>query len=122
MNCEEIRAYCLSLPGTTEGFPFDDKTLVFKVMGKMFCLMDLEGETDLNLKNSPENIIEMQERYPYVLPGYHMSKVHWAIVRSAAAPDLLLRQWIRESYELVVNGLTRQKKQELKKVSGYDGI
>jgi predicted DNA-binding protein (MmcQ/YjbR family) len=122
MNCEEIREYCLSLPGTTEGFPFNEDTLVFKVMGKMFCLMNLEGETDLSLKNSPERIIGMQELYPFVLPVYHMSKVHWTIVRLAAAPDQLLRQWIRESYELVVKGLTRQKKQELNTITGYDGI
>ena len=38
MNIEEIREYCLSKKGVTEGFPFDETTLVFKVMDKMFVL------------------------------------------------------------------------------------
>ncbi|MFZ5428678.1 MAG: MmcQ/YjbR family DNA-binding protein [Bacteroidota bacterium] len=115
MNTEEIRAFCLSLPGTTEGFPFDEVTLVFKVMGKMYCLMNLDGETGVNLKNTPDKIIEMQEQYPFVIPGYHMNKVHWNVVKTGMAPATLLKQWIEESYGLVVKGLTREKKEELKK-------
>jgi hypothetical protein len=29
MNYEEIREYCLSKPGLTEGFPYNDTALVF---------------------------------------------------------------------------------------------
>ena len=54
MNIEELRAYCLSLKGVTEDFPFDENTLVFKVVGKMFCLTDLEGDLSINVKNEPE--------------------------------------------------------------------
>jgi predicted DNA-binding protein (MmcQ/YjbR family) len=122
MNTEEIRAFCLSLPGTTESFPFDEVTLVFKVMGKMYCLMNLDGETGVNLKNTPEKIVEMQEQYPFVFPGYHMNKVHWNVVKTGPAPAILLRQWIEESYELVVKGLTREKKDELKKLKGNERI
>jgi hypothetical protein len=43
MNIEEIREYCLAKPGLTEGFPFNDTALVFKVMGKMFALLDLSA-------------------------------------------------------------------------------
>ncbi|HML85836.1 MAG TPA: MmcQ/YjbR family DNA-binding protein, partial [Bacteroidales bacterium] len=41
MDIEALRNYCLAKPGTTESFPFDETTLVFKVMGKMFALTDL---------------------------------------------------------------------------------
>ena len=44
MNIEEIREYCISKPAVTEGFPFDQTTLVFKVMNKMFALTGLEGD------------------------------------------------------------------------------
>jgi predicted DNA-binding protein (MmcQ/YjbR family) len=115
MNIEEIREYCLSLPGTTEGFPFDEVTLVFKVMGKMFCLMNLEGEPGLNLKNSPGKIAEMREEYSWVLPAYHMNKIHWFIVKTGNAPHDFLKQLITESYMAVVQGLTRKQKEELKK-------
>jgi len=42
MNIEAFREYCLSKKGVTEHFPFDETTLVFKVMGKMFALTGLE--------------------------------------------------------------------------------
>ena len=51
MNIEEIRDHCLAKPGVTEGFPFDETTLVFKVMNKMFALTGLEGDPPyVNLK------------------------------------------------------------------------
>ena len=40
MNIEELREYCLS-KGATECMPFDEDTLVFKVMGKMFTYTGL---------------------------------------------------------------------------------
>ena len=36
MNIEDYREYCLSVKGATECMPFDEHTLVFKVMDKMF--------------------------------------------------------------------------------------
>ncbi len=53
MNIEEYRNFCLSLKGVTECFPFDDKTLVFKVMGKMFALADVDDFEGINVKCDP---------------------------------------------------------------------
>jgi predicted DNA-binding protein (MmcQ/YjbR family) len=115
MNIEEIRDYCLSKPGVTESFPFDETTLVFKVMGKMFCLTNLDGEPGLLLKNRPEIVIEMRERYSSVLPGYHMNKIHWNLVMmDFSVSDSLLKQWVDESYNLVVEGLPRKIRDEFK--------
>ena len=50
MNIESFRAYCISKKGVTEEFPFDDVTLVFKVMGKMFALADVDLFKSINLK------------------------------------------------------------------------
>lgn len=41
MNLEDLKKFCLSLNGTEEKMPFDNKTLVFTVKGKMFCLTDI---------------------------------------------------------------------------------
>ena len=41
MTAEEIREYCLEKKGVTEGFPFGEDALVFKVGGKMFLLVAL---------------------------------------------------------------------------------
>ncbi len=51
MNAEDIREYAMSLKEVTEGFPFDNETLVFKVNNKMFALMSLDGPLRINLKS-----------------------------------------------------------------------
>jgi len=75
MNIESLREYCLSKKEASEGFPFDESTLVFKVFDKMFALMDLDGDLSINLKCDPLKALELREKYPAVLPGYHMNKI-----------------------------------------------
>jgi predicted DNA-binding protein (MmcQ/YjbR family) len=76
MNIEEIREYCLAKPGVTEGFPFNDTALVFKVGGKMFALLDLsEEQRGISLKCDPELAMELREQHPEVTPAYHFNKV-----------------------------------------------
>jgi len=105
MTSEDIREYCLSFKGVTEGFPFDDDGLVFKVIGKMFVLLSLQDRW-LNLKCDPEKAIMLREQYDFVTPGYHMSKKHWnTIDLNGPVSEKLLKQWIKESYDLVYNSL-----------------
>ncbi len=111
MNIEEFREYCMLKKGVTESFPFDEITLVFKVMGKMFALTNTEGEFTLNLKCDPEKAIELREHYPSVLPGYHMDKKHWnTVIIDGMVADELLKEWIDDSYDLVVSKLPASKK------------
>ncbi len=115
MNIEELREYCLSLKGVSEDFPFDETTLVFKVAGKMFCLTDLEGELSINVKNDPEKNIELREEYSAVKPGYHMNKKHWnTITVDGSISDDMLKNFIDESYDIVVMGLSHKQQQEIK--------
>jgi predicted DNA-binding protein (MmcQ/YjbR family) len=78
LNIEEIRDYCLAKPGVTEGFPFDEATLVFKVMNKMYALVGLERVPPfINLKCDPERATEIREHYKAIQQGYLMHKVQW---------------------------------------------
>jgi predicted DNA-binding protein (MmcQ/YjbR family) len=118
MDIESYREYCLSKPGVTESFPFNNQTLVFKVMGKMFALADVDTFVSINLKCDPEKAIQLREEYPEVTPGYHMSKKHWNTVQTkGSVPDNRLMEWIDDSYDLVVSGLTRKLKKELEGLS-----
>ena len=81
MNVETIREYCLSKRGAVEDYPFDEETLVIKVMGKMFALISLDSiPLQVNLKCDPEKAIELRERYENIIPGWHMNKKHWNTV------------------------------------------
>ena len=105
MNVEEIRDYCLSKPGATESLPFDDETLVLKVGGRIFAMISLSGDSSLTLKCDPEIALELQEKYTFVEPGYHMNKKFWITLRDTTLiPRNLVMQWIDSSFVLVAAG------------------
>ncbi|HDZ62318.1 MAG TPA: MmcQ/YjbR family DNA-binding protein [Nitrospirae bacterium] len=112
MNIEQLRNYCLSKKGVTDSFPFDDVTLVFRVMNKMFALTSLEGELSINLKCDPEKAIELREEYDAVLPGFHMNKKHWnTVIIDGSIADEQIFGWIDDSYRLAADNLTKAKKE-----------
>jgi predicted DNA-binding protein (MmcQ/YjbR family) len=102
MNIEILREYCLSKPQATEGFPFGEDTLVFKVNGKIFALANLDGDLSVNLKCDPQLALELRELYSAVTPGYHMNKKHWnTVILDGSVPDKEIMKWIDHSYDLV---------------------
>ena len=108
MQCDldALRKYCLKKEGEiSEGFPFDEHALVFKVNGKIFILI---GTNDLpltiNVKCDPERALELRERYSSVEPGYHMNKKHWnTVTLDGSIPSKEIFAIIDHSYELVAN-------------------
>lgn len=120
MNIETYREYCLSKPHTTESFPFDEDVLVFKVANKMFALTSFkkweEGDTSVNLKCDPERAIELRGQYEQsIIPGYHMSKIHWNTVNitNGELSEDFIKELIDHSYDLVVKSLTKKLQREL---------
>ncbi len=114
MNIEDLRDYCLSLKGVTEKMPFGDKVLAFAVKDKLFCLTNIDTFQWVNLKCKPEKAIELRECYEEVIPAYHMNKKHWNSVNpKGRISDELLQEWIRNSYDLVVLGLTKKAQKDL---------
>lgn len=113
MNLESFREYCLSKKSVTEELPFGPDTLVYKVMGKIFALTGFDFE-QISLKNLPEKNQELRAEHDAVLPAYHMNKQHWNMVQTnGRVKDALLREWIDESYEIIVNSLQKRPKKNL---------
>jgi predicted DNA-binding protein (MmcQ/YjbR family) len=100
----------------TEEFPFDETTLVFKVMGKMFALTGLdEPEFKVNLKCDPERSIELREEYENIIAGFHMNKKHWNTVKpDGSISNELFKELIDHSYDLVVKGLPKKMRDQLR--------
>jgi predicted DNA-binding protein (MmcQ/YjbR family) len=118
MDVEYFREYCLSKNGVTEGFPFDESTLVFKVMGKMFALTNIDLFESVNLKCDPERAVELRENNSGITPGFHMNKKHWnTITTDELVEDNLLLELVNHSFELVVSGLTKKLKAEFDELS-----
>ena len=119
MNIEEIREYCLAKPGVTEGFPFDETTLVFKVMNKMFALTGLDGDPPfVNLKCDPDRAIELRGQYEGIQPGWHMHKQQWnSVYYTGNVSADLVRELIDHSYELVAAGLKKKDREALDSIN-----
>ena len=114
MNIESFRTYCLKKKGVTEEFPFGETTLVYKVMGKMFALTDLDNFESINLKCDPEKGVELREQHEAIRPGYHMNKKHWiTVLMDGSLGDKFVLGLIDDSYALVGNSLTKSQKSAL---------
>ncbi|MDR3118098.1 MAG: MmcQ/YjbR family DNA-binding protein [Mediterranea sp.] len=113
MDIKSVRLYCLCKKAVTEGFPFDGDTLVFKVMDKMFALIDLESASKIALKCDPEYAIELRERYYGVEGAYHFNKKYWnQVFFYSDVDDKLLKHLIDHSYNEVLKKFTKEKRAE----------
>lgn len=116
MDIESLREFCLAKKGTTEETPFDNTTLVFKVMGKMYCLVSLEVPHSINVKCNPEWAEQLREQYEEIKTGYHMNKRHWNTVSLTGTIDEeMVKELIDHSYTLVVAKLRKKDREALSK-------
>ena len=110
MNIEEVREFCLSLPGVTEDSPYGPDMVVFRVEGKIFLHLPLEyAEPRMSVKLPPEKGVELRERYAAIRAAFHLNKTHWNdILIENTFPRQQLEAWILESYQIVFNKLPKK--------------
>lgn len=117
MTKKKLMDYLLGKPGCKPGYPFGPGTLVFKVGGKMFALL-AEDSTPwtINLKCDPDEALALRSAYPAIAPGYHQDKRHWnTVTLDGSLPDAMVRELIDQSYDLVVDGLTKAERENVNK-------
>ncbi len=118
MNIETLRDYCIAKPHTTEGLPFGPTALVLKVANKMFAIISLDSEElSISLKCDPERAIELREEYDSILPGYHLSKIHWNTVLANGLKSSLVYELIDHSYELTLLSLPKKVRAEFESLT-----
>lgn len=116
MNIEEFRDYCLSLPNVTEKMPFTDlkdnyskNVLCFYIGEKWFCYVNIEVFDRCCVKMNPEQAILLRNEYEGIRPAWHMNKKHWSdIYFNSDVPTPLLKDLVRQSYELVKKSLPKK--------------
>ena len=115
MNLESLNQYLLNKKATTSSYPFDETTLVFKVVNKLFALIaEDEIPMRINLKCDPEEAQILRGMHQSIIPGYHMNKEHWnTIILDGSLPDELIYKMIDDSYDLVVKGLKKSDRNTL---------
>lgn len=115
MNIEDIRHYCLSKVSSSEDFPFDDTTLVFRVRHKIFAMISLDNSEWFVLKCNPDYAIELRDRYSSITPAFHMNKKHWNQINiyQNELADELIYNLINHSYDEVVKKLPKKEREIL---------
>lgn len=109
MNIESTRDYCLTLPLVTEDFPFDERTLAFRVLGRIFACLDMERPEWITTKCDAERAIELRERHSEIEPAWHWNKKYWNQVRlDGMLDDEFVKSLIRHSYHEVVKKMKKQ--------------
>ena len=110
MNIEEVREYCLSLPGVTEDSPYGPDMIVYRIEGKIFLHLPLEYAVPrISIKLPPGKGAELREQYDAVSAAYHLNKVHWSdILIENTFKTEQIKKWIEESYLLVLRNLPKK--------------
>ncbi|PVZ82129.1 hypothetical protein C9426_30680 [Serratia sp. S1B] len=115
MNKQQLLDYCLTKPGSEQDYQRDWQADRVRVAEKMFALIgEAYGRPVISLKCDPKLAEQLREQHAEIIPGYYLNKAHWnSIYLDGALPDLQFYQLIDISYQLVVAGLSKKKRQEL---------
>lgn len=113
MDTEQLRIYCLSLPGVTEGIKWEDH-LCFMVGEKIFCLTGMNDASNVSIKVSSEDFELLTERNGIIQAPY-MARNQWiSIQKRNALKPAEWKQYVRRSYELIRAKLTKKVQATLK--------
>jgi predicted DNA-binding protein (MmcQ/YjbR family) len=110
-----VRAFCLTLPHTTEDVQWEHD-LLFRIAGKMYCVANMEPQlvpTKIAFKCTPEKFAELVE-VEGIIPAPYMARNHWvAMIEMDALRQPEVKELIRNSYRLVLEKLPKKKQAEL---------
>jgi predicted DNA-binding protein (MmcQ/YjbR family) len=113
MNIEELRSFCLSLPGVTEDVKWGND-LCFSIGGRMFCVTSLEGETGVSLKVRDEKFAELCET-EYICIAAYVGRYKWiSISNYSRFTNSEWKHYIRQSYELIKEKLPKKIRDSIK--------
>ena len=104
MDIMDFREYVLSFYDVEETTPFDDSTLVYKVAGKWFVVVDMDDLTHIVIHHLPEVGEALRDKYPQITPAWHFNKRFWSSVRvDGDLPEKLIRELIYDSYIFTIH-------------------
>lgn len=99
------------LPGSQRENPFGPEWDVYKVRGRVFLLLPLDGTGRITLKSHPDDAVALREAFADIVPGYHMNKKHWITLNPGSSlEEGLVAELVTESYLLVVEKLPRAQR------------
>jgi predicted DNA-binding protein (MmcQ/YjbR family) len=114
MTPKQIDAFCRKLPATTRTVQWEGVT-VFKVGGKMFCLIGPPGHSVARLcfKCPPEHFDALSHAEGF-RPAPYLARAKWVALED---PEVLTaaetRAYLSQAHAVIAAALPRKKRQEL---------
>ena len=112
MNNEQLRTYCISLPGATEGIKWEDH-ICFMVGAKIFCITGMNDADHVSIKVTEEDFYELTEKQG-IEQAAHFAKKQWiALYKRNALTKEEWKNYLSKSYELVKAKLPKKIREQL---------
>ena len=112
MNFETLRKMCSSLPAVTEVVKWGND-LVLSVGNKMFCVASLEPPFSCSFKVPDDEFEELTNQSGFS-PAPYMARAKWVLVTDPSKLNKKAwEQYVKRSYELVKNKLTKKLRENL---------
>ena len=106
MDIESFRAYCLSLPGTTEGMKWDH--LCFMIEEKIYVIIAIDEGKRFSIKCYPEDFDTLTAR-DGIAQAYHLAKRQWIQVEHLdVLTEKELKSRVADSRALVLAKLPKK--------------
>lgn len=115
MTTDSLRTFCRTLPHVTEDVKWDND-LCFLIGGKMFTVacLDRTSNHKVSFKCTPERFAELTE-VEGIIPAPYMARNNWVTVRRwDALRDAELKEYIRDSYRMVLEKVPKKIQAQLK--------
>ncbi|MBO5455504.1 MAG: MmcQ/YjbR family DNA-binding protein [Muribaculaceae bacterium] len=116
MNIEDFREYCLSMEGVTEKTPFGkfarryDSILVFYVLDHMFCFVDMDNFSFVDVKSTPEEIEDIRINHSSVSNPLNQSLKHWIQLDfNGDISDSMIYSLVKRAYDIVKEKYSKHK-------------
>lgn len=117
MNIEEFREYCLSFDGVTEKMPFGkfarryDSLLVFYVLDHMFCFIDIDDFTYVNLRSEVEEIAALRAQYSSLRVPINRTLKQWVQLDfDGDIPEQVIYEKVAQAYDIIKDKYSRPKR------------
>lgn len=110
-----VTAAIEAMPGAKgSSLPSARGVTLYKVMGKMFAILEVNKFTGVILKCDPHLMEILKEQYAGVGHRSHLDRRFWISVNlDADAPTDEIIRMVAHSYDQVCAGLTRKQRAEL---------
>ncbi|MGL5440358.1 MAG: MmcQ/YjbR family DNA-binding protein [Filifactoraceae bacterium] len=118
-----IENYLLAMKGVTSDYKLEWEWKRYMIGGKLFAaIMHPSDKFDIayankdliNIKCDPLVSEALFRDYKGIMPGFYMDKSNWISVDlNAGIPEDLLKELMRDSYELIFKKLTKKLQKEI---------